>query len=297
MPDGRMTKKEQFDRKNFLFGIDGEVERAVERVKDAYRFSTRLGLGKLYVCFSGGKDSVAVYGVCKIASEQLGMALGDMCEFTYNVTGVDPPELVWFIRDKYPMVRRSMYERSLWQLILHKKFPPLRQARYCCQELKERGGFGRFVVTGVRWAESARRKNSRQAFEVFAKGKDPRVLNADNEEDRMALEHCVPKRKYICNPIVDWSDTTVWRFIVQEGLPYCELYDQGFGRLGCIGCPFGGKTNREKEFAKYPKFKDEYIRTFDRVVAVRKKDGLKCDWDSGAELFDWWLRGEKGESR
>ena len=288
-----MTKREQYDRKNFLFGIDGEIERAVERVKDAYRFSTRLGLGKLYVCFSGGKDSVAVYGVCKIASEQLGMALGDMCEFTYNVTGVDPPELVWFIRDKYPMVQRSMYERSMWQLILHKKFPPLRQARYCCQELKERGGEGRFVVTGVRWAESARRKNSRGIYESYDQLKRARILNADNDADRRTLEHCVPKRKYICNPIVDWSDTTVWRFIVQEGLPYCGLYDQGFGRLGCIGCPMAGKREREREFAHWTKFKEQWIRTFQRMVDKRIADGLPTDWTDGKQVFDFWMEDKR----
>ncbi len=32
-------------------------------------------------------------------------------------------------------------------------------------------------------------------------------------------------------------------------------------------------------------------------LIIRNNDGLKCDWNNGAELFDWWLRGEKGERR
>ena len=86
-----MTKREKFKSDNFLLGIEDCVNTAVERVIEAYNFSMNLGLGKLYVAFSGGKDSVAVYGVCKKASEKLGVNLLDMCEFHYAITGVDPP--------------------------------------------------------------------------------------------------------------------------------------------------------------------------------------------------------------
>lgn len=52
-----MTRREIYAPANYFVGIDEEKDKAVERVKTAYDFSQRLGLGKLYVCFSGGKDS------------------------------------------------------------------------------------------------------------------------------------------------------------------------------------------------------------------------------------------------
>ena len=92
------TKKEIYAPGNYFVGIEEEKNKAVERIRTAYEFSQRLGLGKLYVCFSGGKDSVAVYGVCSLA---FGKDLMDKCEFHYQYTGLDHPELVRFIRREF----------------------------------------------------------------------------------------------------------------------------------------------------------------------------------------------------
>ena len=274
-----ITKRELYSPSNYLFGTSEYTDKAIERIKQAYDFSQRLNLGKLYVCFSGGKDSVALYGVCKLA---FGDSLLDCCEFHYNVTGIDHPELVYFIREHFSFVQRDMYSKSMWQLILEKKMPPTRLARYCCAELKEHGGEGRFCLTGVRWAESLRRANNRGEFES-----DGKILNADNSDDRRLLEHCIPKRKHICNPIVDWTDEMVWRFIIEQELPYCDLYDKGYKRLGCIGCPMD--THREKILEDYPKFKEQYLRTFKKMLNIRYEKDLDTSWSNEQEVYEWWL--------
>ena len=205
-----------------------KINRAVERVIDAYNFSQSLGLGKLWVCFSGGKDSVCLYGVVKKAAEKMGIPVLDFAELHYNVTGIDPPELVQFIKAEFPFVHRDLYKESMWQLIVRKQMPPTRLVRYCCAELKEKGGEGRFCATGVRWAESTQRK-SRGEFEDIGKTKaEGKILFNDNDDDRRQMEHCIPKRKYVVNPIIDWTDEDVWQFIREENLPYCKLYDQGY---------------------------------------------------------------------
>lgn len=272
-------KTDEYKEENFLFPMNDLIEKSIERVKDAYRFSVNLGLGKLYVCFSGGKDSVAILRLCQ---KTFGDSFLNCCEFHYNVTGIDHPELFYFIREKFPFVIFDYPKTNIWNLILKNKMPPTRLMRYCCQELKERGGNGRFCVTGVRWQESTRRKLNRGALE-----KDGVILNADNDEDRRELEHCIPKQKYICNPIIDWTEEEVWRFIIKENLPYCSLYDKGFHRLGCIGCPMD--SERRKVLENYPKFKRQYIRTFEKMIKLRKEKGLKCDWKTGEEVYEWWL--------
>lgn len=269
------------------------IEDAMGWVESAWRFSQNLGMGKLYVAFSGGKDSVAVYGICKLTAERLGMDVLDMCDFEYNVTNVDPPELVMFIKKEFPFVHRNRPEITMWDLIIKKKLPPTRLMRYCCQVLKERGGEGRFCITGVRWAESPRRANTRGVFESFERNKEKRILFEDNEEDRRQLEHCIPKQKYVCNPIVGWTDDEVWEFIKEQGLPYCKLYDEGFERLGCIGCPNAYWKHREKELELYPKYKEQYIRTFYRMIDNRKKSGLPTKWETGEEVMDWWIHGDR----
>lgn len=278
------TMKEIYDPRNYLFGIDDYKERAILRLRQAAEFSEHLGLGPLYVCFSGGKDSVALYGACKLA---FGDQIFEKCEFHYSITGLDHPELVYFIRREYPFVKRDIYEKSIWQLTIEQGMPPTMVMRFCCKELKERGGYGRFIATGVRWAES-RKRADRGAFETAGRRKkDMRVLNADNDEDRQELEHCIPKRKYICNPLIDWPDEVTWRFIIEQDLPYCKLYDEGWKRMGCLGCPMG--ANKAEELEIYPKLKEQWIRTFDKMLSRRRELGKPTNWETGQEVFDWWI--------
>lgn len=49
--------------------------------------------------------------------------------------------------------------------------------------------------------------------------------------------------------------------------------------------------NREFEFNMYPKYKENYIKAFDRMLAARKKAGLKLydNQTDGQGVFDWWM--------
>lgn len=91
-----------------------------------------------YLCFSGGKDSVVIKALADMA--------GVKYDAHYNVTSVDAPELVRFIKDEYPEVEfeypryKDGTRATMWNLIPKKKMPPTRVARYCCAELKEKSG-------------------------------------------------------------------------------------------------------------------------------------------------------------
>lgn len=102
-----------------------------------------------YVAFSGGKDSCVILDLVKKA--------GVKYDAHFNVTTVDPPELTKFVHDNYPEVTMEKPPMSMRRLIEKNMILPTRLARYCCKTYKERGGNGRFVVTGIRHAESSRR--------------------------------------------------------------------------------------------------------------------------------------------
>ncbi len=238
-----------------------------------------------YLAFSGGKDSVVIHALAEMARVKF--------KAHYHLTTVDPPELVAFIRSQYPEVEVDKPDITMWDLIVKKKIPPLRTARYCCDVLKEQGGKGRFTVTGVRWQESEKRAE-RDFVEIYNSGGKTHslYLNCDNAEIRRQVETCTLKGKRILNPIIDWTEEEIWRFIRKYHLPYCCLYDQGFRRIGCIGCPLASTKNREREFERYPTYQRAYIHAFDRMVQARSSEGkTKGGWQDGKSVFQWWMYG------
>ena len=291
-----------------------KVQVAIDRLKT---FEPPEGY---YLAFSGGKDSVVV------------KALADMAEVKYdahyNLTSVDPPELVQFIKtfDDVQIDRpkdKNGNQVTMWNLIPTKKMPPTRIVRYCCKYLKEMGGQGRLVITGVRWAESPNRKNNQGEITVMSPKKKERedmiqsgnfiqtdkggvVLNNDNADSRKMVEQCYKQSKTVVNPIIDWSTDEVWEFIREYNIPYCKLYDEGYKRLGCIGCPMGSNESRIKDFQRYPKYKQAYIRAFDRMIEnyesgggthgnkeLMYSDGMPKEnmrWKNTKELMEWWIK-------
>lgn len=272
--------------------LEAKVAKSIERLK---AFEPPEGY---YLAFSGGKDSV----VCKALLDMAGCKY----EAVYRVTSVDPPELVRFIKEQHPDVKREVPRDkngkpiTMWNLIPRKQYLPTRIARFCCQELKESGGDGRMCVTGVRWAESVNRKKNQGIVTLMGKqaakeiqSDDFRqtqrggiVLTNDNEDSRRLVEQCYRRHKTTVNPIIDWTDEEVWEFIRANNIPYCSLYDEGWTRLGCIGCPMASQREREKAFARWPKYKDAYLRAFSKIK------WRSCDYQvvpTPQDIFNWWM--------
>ena len=117
------------------------------------------------------------------------------------------------------------------------------------------------------------------------------MLNDDNDLSRRAVESCYRTRKTLVNPIIDWTDDDVWEFIHKYSIPYCELYDQGQTRLGCIGCPMGGRKGMLRDFEQYPKYKAEYLRCFDKMMKNITDRGLdNRGRKTGLDIFNWWIQ-------
>lgn len=271
---------------------------AIERIKTASGMSLMNYNQPLVICISGGKDSSA--------TTELAIRSGEPVEFMHNHTTADAPETVRFVRQEFKRLEELGYKctlnlpkykgerTSMWELIPQKLMPPTRLARYCCSVLKETGGAGRFIATGVRWAESSSRKNTRGIYEKLGSTKNTKIiLNNDNDDKRMLFENCRLQSKRIVNPIIDWSDDDVKQFNEDAKKPLNPLYICGFNRVGCVGCPMAGRHGREVEFQRWPKYKDMYIRAFDRMLDERIKRGkIDGSWRSGTkgeEVFNWWM--------
>ena len=210
-----------------------------------------------HVAFSGGKDSVVVYDLVKKTRVKH--------KAYFCVTTVDPPELLKFIKQNYPEVIWLRPKKSMYKLIQDRGLPirsrPGKQGRFCCKELKEYAGDNQTIVTGIRWAES----NSRKCREFYEK--DTR------------------KNKWYVNPIIDWQEWEVWEYIEKNKLPVCELYDQGFNRIGCIGCPMAYYKTRQRELNRYPRYKNMYLK----AIKKRMDKGFFKKFKDANDVYEWWV--------
>jgi phosphoadenosine phosphosulfate reductase len=50
------------------------------------------------------------------------------------------------------------------------------------------------------------------------------------------------------NPLADWSDKDLWRYIFEHDLPYNPLHDEGYDSIGCVPCTLPG-SGREGRWA------------------------------------------------
>ncbi len=50
------------------------------------------------------------------------------------------------------------------------------------------------------------------------------------------------------NPLADWSEKDVWRYIFEHDLPYNPLHDAGYASIGCAPCTLPGE-GREGRWA------------------------------------------------
>jgi phosphoadenosine phosphosulfate reductase len=226
--------------------------------------------GGYYGCFSGGKDSCVIKHLATAADVEV--------HWTYNQTTIDPPELIRFIRDKHSDVRWSKPAHgNFFRRVEEKGHIPTRRIRWCCDEYKEkRCPRGEVMLMGLRAEESPSRL--RGWMEV---GTHRRTNRA------------------VVLPIRDWASDELWAYIRERGIDVCSLYDEGFHRLGCIGCPLPGRNIREKEFARWPRFERLWKRSFRRVwrrkAGTNQGDGR--EWFGSAlfscweEMWEWWMDG------
>ena len=277
--------------------MSDKEQKAIKRIQMASEMSLHHYRKPLVCTYSGGKDSDVML--------ELFRRSGVPFEVHNSHTTADAPQTVRHIRKVFSVLELEgikceiemptyMGDRtSMWKLIPQKLMPPTRIVRYCCSVLKETGCKNRYISTGVRWAESSSRK-TRGEFEkigdkkIEAENFSEVMLMNDNDARRRMTELCIMKHKMVVNPIIDWTDSDIWNYLLSEHIQYNQLYDLGYERVGCIGCPMAGKK-RWREFADFPQYKKMYIHAFERMLQERKRRGKKSKWKTADEVFLWWM--------
>ena len=114
--------------------LEHKIAYSIALLRRAETLALRMSPDGYHLAFSGGKDSVALYHLAKMA--------GVKFKAHMQITNIDPPELMRFVRSQYPDVVLHRPEINIYKLIEKKKMLPIRTKRYCCAYLKEQAGGG-----------------------------------------------------------------------------------------------------------------------------------------------------------
>lgn len=275
-----------FDYSEVIQKLSEPLRKKLEHSVGLLRKAERLALAydDVYgycLAFSGGKDSQCLYHVAKLA--------GVRFKAHMNLTSIDPPEVIRFVKREYPDVELVKPKKSIFQAAVDNQILPTMRVRWCCAEYKETAGAGKVTLIGIRKAESARRAkrneveiNNRKFSGDFdgleeyrktknrekrgRKPKDNREVTIVNADGERVLGCIRGKESLLISPIIDWTDDEVWEFLDALGVSHCSLYDEGWHRIGCIGCPMISHKQKMIENKRYPHVKRNWIKA---IKAIR----------------------------
>ncbi|MBQ1574702.1 MAG: phosphoadenosine phosphosulfate reductase family protein [Clostridiales bacterium] len=289
--------------------LDEKIKEAEQVLRLAAQMSQTYYHKPLVLCYSGGKDSDVMLDIAKRCLKS------DEFEVVNSHTTVDAPETVYHIRSVFKecetqgiktevlMPRYKGKPTSMWRLIEQKGMPPTRLVRYCCSVLKETSIPNRMIAVGVREDESNGRKGRDSFSYLGTKRKDTEwrslqhtyamfkldQLGKEDAYECKFIQSCKAQKDTICNPIYRFKERDVWEYAREYNVKMNPLYARGYRRVGCVGCPFGGAKTQNREFNDYPKYKENYIKAFDRMQKRNLERGKHTDFKSGEDWFRWWL--------
>lgn len=262
-----------------------KIEYSIDLIRKSEKMALRLDpVNGFYNTFSGGKDSQVLYYLVKLA--------GVKHKTHMNLTSIDPPEVIRFVREQYPDVEMIKPKMSIYDMAKKKHILPTRRFRWCCAEYKEMSGAGKVTLIGVRKQESARRAK-REEISTTIKGKRAEETFDQWSEHEEQMVTCVGgKDKILVSPIIYWTEREVWEFLNANSIPHCKLYDEGGKRIGCLCCPMSNYKQKLKDIREYPHVKRGWLKAIQWLIDNGYLNHNFKDAETG---FQWWISGNSFE--
>lgn len=246
----------------------------------------RLGKSKILdsnieaflVSFSGGKDSQVLLDLVSRVIPST--------EFVtiYSNTGYELPssielydEVQAYYKPKYPGMRFEWAKNH--KKVLHywdEMGSPSNIHRWCCGVMKTAPLYLKLK-------------------QIIGKGRQPHVLSfigtrADESLRRSTYSKIAKDAKHTnvvnVSPILEWSTTEVWLYILFYNLPFNKAYRKGLGRVGCVSCPFGSDWNDYLCNHIFPETTKPFIK---KIESIASRNGVK-DITDYIRLGNWKIR-------
>ena len=229
--------------------LDLKIQMSKRRIQEWYEYWD----GKVYVAFSGGKDSTVLLHLVRSMYPDVPGVFVD--------TGLEYPE----IRDFVKTIENIVWikpERSFKEVIETQGYPVI--SKECSQAIYELRNYN----LSEKWKDHyLKRKISnkwkylldsdfkishmccrimkKKPFKIFNKQSNRKTFVGTMAQDSFQRQSNYLKNS--CNnytneqstPFGFWLERDIWTHIKSNNISYCKIYDMGWDRTGCMFCMFG----------------------------------------------------------
>ena len=266
------------------------------------QFISRMN-GKVYLAFSGGKDSTVLMHLCEMLKPDI------LCSFVS--TGCESASIVRFVRKmqkeghNIQIVMPKMKPREVWEtygfplvskkvshlidfgrglLAAGKPFPDYFNDIKSLYRVADRWQYLFYTAYNTNdhcctvLKKEPQKRMAKElglapiigvmASESLMREKDyirQGQCNAFNEDDPL-------KSKSL--PLSIWTDDDIWQFIRERNIEIADIYYKGAKRTGCVacgfGCQFADDTRLELLYKLYPKLYDHIMNFTNNGVTYRQ---------------------------
>ena len=247
--------------------LDVKILKTNQRIREWYEYWN----GKVYISFSGGKDSTVLlhlvrnlYPNVEAVFIDTGLEFPEIRTFVKtidNVTTVRPKMQFNKVLEKYGYPVVSKEQSHYITLVRNTKSEVLKNKHI--NGINRDGSKTQFTISKKwKYLITAPFKISDQCCQVMKKRP---VKKYEKETGNTAIigtmtEESVMRQKvYLkngCNafentrpisaPISFWNERDIWDYIKLYNLPYSTIYDMGYQRTGCMFCMYGVHLEKGK---------------------------------------------------
>lgn len=263
------------------------------------------GVNRVYVSFSGGKDSTVLLDLCQKLYPDI---LAVFC-----ITGNEYPEICRFVREKreagsnIEIIRPKQTPRQIWEkfgfpLISKESAQRINAIRNNPNgaiakralgesEIKTKFGLAKkwlwLVDEDFNCHNECCRVLKKRPFHIYA-----RKTGRHSIIGTMASESKMREQQYLrhggCNvfkeagecrstPLAIWNESDIWAYVDKFNLRLADIYYKGAKRCGCMGCGFGAQFPDDDRFSLLYK---EHPRAYSMIMnytnhGIRFEDALR----------------------
>lgn len=256
--------------------------------------------GKVYLSFSGGKDSTVLLHLCEIIKPDIkcvfvntGCESVDVVRFVekmkaaHNIEVIRPkltPRQVWakygfplVSKDqafKIDLVRKNPNSASAQKFMRDSnKFTISKCFRYLCDTEKCKYHTSAVCCNKLKKDPCKRYEHESGLRPIVATMASESMLR---ETDYLRVGQCnkFDQGHEKSKPLSIWMEEDIWQFIRENNIEIAEIYAKGVDRTGCVGCGFGAqmKDDRRMEifYRLYPKYYNMVLNFENNGVTYRE---------------------------